>query len=70
MAQKKKTEPVQGYKFSSEGDPRNGTICKIVSRVEEEGSLLEQGPMFEIKFGDGETMTASGYELSPWFPTE
>ena len=63
----KKKEPVQGYKFSSPGDEHHECICKIVSRVEEEGSLLEQGPMFKVKFGDGKVVAASGEELSPWF---
>lgn len=66
----KKSDPVQGYKFQSvDGDPHNGLICKIISRVVEEGSLLEQGAMFLVRFGDGEEITASGEELDPWFPT-
>jgi hypothetical protein len=69
MTPKQKDKVVQGYLFRSDDDPRDRNICQIVGRCDAEGSLLEQGPMFSVKFGDGSTGTAAGYELQPWFPT-
>lgn len=64
-----KDKYVQGYIFKCDDDPRDGNIVQIVGRCGAEGSLLEQGPVFRVKFGDGSTDTASCYELQPWFPT-
>lgn len=65
---------VQGFTFTTveehELADRNGTICQIIGRVEEHGSLLESGPVFRIRFGDGFETNALAAELSPWFPWE
>ncbi len=62
---------VQGYLYrSTDDDPRHDTVCQIVGRVQEEGSLRENGPMFRVKFGDGVILTACGDDLKPWFPVD
>src|SRR5690348_2560091 len=69
---KKTTEFVKGYMFNTvDGSniaDRNETVCQIIGRVEEEGSLMENGPMFKVKFGDGHEDVALASELSPWWP--
>lgn len=67
---------VQGYVFESVSDEapdadRNNTICKIVSRAKvSEHELMEYGPAFKVKFGDGYEMVAYSSELHPWYPTD
>jgi hypothetical protein len=65
---------VQGYTFHPIGDGDTqayaGNVCQITGRVTEDVSLMEQGPMFRIVFGDGHTEIATAAELRPWFPTD
>ena len=68
---KQKDKHVQWYLYTSgPDDPHHRTICQIVGRVEEEGSLRENGPMFQVQFGDGEFANACADDLSPWFPVD
>lgn len=61
---------VQGFKFDSADDPRNGNICRIISRSEaSDHEILENGPAFLVRFGDGSTDVVFSSELSPWYPT-
>lgn len=61
---------VQGYRFDSADDPRNGNICKILTRSEaSDHEVLENGPAFLVRFGDGSTDVVFSSELSPWYPT-
>ena len=73
-------EPVvQGYTFSSFASPesslgkRNGDVCQMVRRAREGDvhlqELLDLGPAFIVRFGDGHETVAFGVELNPWFPT-
>lgn len=68
---KQKDKHVQGYLYRSRSDdPRHQTVCQIVGRVDDEGSLRENGPMFNVKFGDGETTEVCAEDLAPWFPVD
>lgn len=73
-AKKQRNEFVQGYMFNTIADgslsDRNETVCQIIGRVTEEGSLMENGPMFKIRFGDGHEDTATASELNPWWPAD
>lgn len=63
--------PVQGYTYWSivDGDPRNDTICQIIERADVRGAdVMEYGPAFRVRFGDGHTTTAYSSELRPWYP--
>lgn len=71
------SEPVQGYTFDTmaEGeipDAYNRNVCQIVRRAQgteaSEVEMLEHGPAFWVKFGDGHEMVAHASELSPWYP--
>jgi hypothetical protein len=65
----KRVDPVQGYTFLTDApNPRNGDVCKIIARVEAP-DVLDAGPAFRVRFGDGEEDVAYAYELRPWFPT-
>lgn len=64
-------DPVQGFTYTSivDGDTRNGTICHIIGRATvSDVEVLEMGPAFEVKFGDGTQVTAYAEELHPWYP--
>lgn len=66
------SDAVQGYIFQtveeSSLSERNGTICKIIGRGGGDALILEQGPLFRVKFGDGVEEIVSSDELRPWFP--
>lgn len=64
-------EFVQGFTFMSGYDhERDGNIVKIIGRVKaDDDQVLEHGPEFLIRFGDGFEMEAMASELSPWYPT-
>lgn len=70
---KAKTTPkeklITGYLYRNTESEFNECVCQLVSRVKESGTLMEQGPSFKVKFGDGTEKVVSGYELSPWFAT-
>lgn len=68
------TEPIyKGFMFDNGGTVRNGDrnghVCQIVSRSGTDAEKVEHGPMFKVRFADGEEIDASAYELSPWYPT-
>lgn len=71
-------EHVQGFTFDSvaedgELSTYNGNICQIVRRASateaSENEVLDYGPAFVVRFGDGKEDTAYASELSPWYPT-
>jgi hypothetical protein len=74
----KEQTPVQGFTFEScledgELSTRNGDICQVVRRASEheatDNEVLNLGPAFRVRFGDGKEETAYAQELSPWYPT-
>jgi biotin operon repressor len=67
----KKAPVVQGYMFDTAADDkRNGNICQIVERANaSDAEVLENGPAFTVKFGDGTTDVVFSSELSPWYPS-
>jgi hypothetical protein len=64
-------EIVQGFLYmSGASDELDGSIVKIVGRAKvSDEQVLENGPEFVIRFGDGLEMDAFASELSPWYPT-
>lgn len=62
---------VQGFMFRTvEDDPDNDSICRIVRRAEaSDQEVIEMGPAFLVRFGDGHQRVAYAMELSPWYPT-
>ncbi len=69
-------EHVQGFSYDSVSDdePDNGLICQIVGRTgpldASEQEILDLGPAFLVRFGDGHERTAYACELRPWYPTD
>lgn len=61
---------VQGYIFQSVADdPRNGNVCQIEERANaSDHEVLENGPAFKVRFGDGEADIVFSNELRPWYP--
>lgn len=63
----------KGFVFDNGGTERNGDrnghVCQIMERAGTDNERVEHGPMFLVRFADGEEIIASGYELSPWYPT-
>lgn len=71
VAKKKEPKVVQGYVFdTASDDKRNGYVCQIVERAKaSDHEVLENGPAFTVKFGDGSTDVVFSSELSPWYPS-
>lgn len=68
------SDVVRGYMFISVGEvgvDRNETICQIIGRDTEisDNEVVENGPAFRVRFGDGHVLTAFSSELHPWYPT-
>lgn len=63
--------PVNGFLFLTEAEhPRNNTVCQIMDKAgASDVEILENGPAFKVRFGDGEEMVVFSSELRPWYPT-
>lgn len=65
---------VQGFMYDNEGTEEhkqhNQTICQIIGKGDaNDYELMEYGPAFLVKFGNGDVITAFARELHPYYPT-
>jgi hypothetical protein len=59
---------VDGYIYVGHDD-REGMICHIIDRVRDPDILLDIGPVYHVRWGDGTIELVPNVMLCPWFAT-